>query len=207
MKIFCMTFCLRTILLVGAAIFIPLFIHPLAVDAQCNGQERWDVKTGTDNDVSRVNTISQSITIPEMNGLNHGLPYGKKRLHHQQENRIRPYELQVYHVEGTLIWYKCECDQAKGDQDYHLVIQSEYGATVIAEIPNPSCVAAGSPFLDQIRQARAAMDSKFTPAGRKQKANVRVAIEGPAFFDFKHGQLGHARNYVEIHPVLKLEFK
>lgn len=183
-----------------------LIFLPLALYAQCNGQERWEVKTGGDSDMARVNTAPVTVTIPEMNGWNHGRPYGKKRLHQLQSNRISPYENQVYHIEGTLIWYKCECDQAKGDQDYHLVIQSDFGATVIAEIPNPSCVPAGSPFLDQIRKARAVMDSRYMPAGRKQKANVRVAIEGPAFFDFKHGQLGHARNYVEIHPVLKLSF-
>jgi len=105
-----------------------------------------------------------------------------------------------------LTWYKCECSPKTGDQDYHLVIQSDSGETIIAEIPNPTCVSGGS-FLGQIKKARATMDSKFNPTGRKQRADVRVAIEGPAFFDFKHGQIGHAKNYVEIHPILSLKFK
>lgn len=31
-----------------------------------------------------------------------------------------------------------------------------------------------------------------------------IAVTGPAFFDFEHGQSGAARNNVEIHPVLAL---
>jgi hypothetical protein len=30
---------------------------------------------------------------------------------------------------------------------------------------------------------------------------LRVHVAGVLFFDFPHGQSGHARNYVELHPV------
>jgi hypothetical protein len=29
-----------------------------------------------------------------------------------------------------------------------------------------------------------------------------VRVTGVLFFDFPHGQFGHARNYAELHPVL-----
>jgi hypothetical protein len=30
---------------------------------------------------------------------------------------------------------------------------------------------------------------------------LRVRVAGVLFFDFPHGQSGHARNYAELHPV------
>lgn len=174
--------------------------------AQCNGKERWPVKTGNDLDVSKVNTSPVTISIDIMNTWNGGAPYTWAALRKKTKTRISPYELQVYHVEGMLTWYKCECNSTKGDQDYHLVIQSESGQSIIAEIPNPLCVGAGSPFKAQIKKARATMNSKFSPQDKKQKAMVRVAIEGPAFFDKAHGQLGRAENSIEIHPVMNLKF-
>jgi hypothetical protein len=33
------------------------------------------------------------------------------------------------------------------------------------------------------------------------RPNLRVRIVGVLFFDFPHGQSGHARNYAELHPV------
>lgn len=130
-------------------ILIPLLILLLtAIPAftQCNGQERWSVKTGSDLDVAKVKTHPVPIAISVMNTWNNSKPFSKTKLHQQQNNRLNPYELQVYHVEGTLTWYKCECNAAKGDQDYHLVIDDGAGGTIIAEIPNPQCVDKGSPF-------------------------------------------------------------
>jgi hypothetical protein len=34
---------------------------------------------------------------------------------------------------------------------------------------------------------------------------VKVRLTGIGFFDFNHGQTGHAPNGREIHPVLKIE--
>jgi len=44
--------------------------------------------------------------------------------------------------------------QKESDQDYHLVLQDDSGTTIIAEIPDPSCVGSGSPFADGVSNSR-----------------------------------------------------
>src|SRR5436305_61908 len=108
------------------------------------GVERWSVKTGTDADVGKINFASTTAnTIATMRGwpTPGTIP---------ANNRIAPYETTVWVLNATLVEYKLETDQ-----DYHLVLQD--GATsntLIAEIPAPSCVGAGSPFASGVANAR-----------------------------------------------------
>lgn len=189
----------------GALICLLFILLPATVFCQCHGKERWPVKTGTDPDVGKVNTTPVTVGIDTMNGWNGGGPYSWAYLKKASKKRIAPHEFQVYHVEGLLTWYKCDCGPT-GDQDYLLVIQNDYGQSIIAKIPSPPCVEPQSPFLAQIKEARRRMRSMFAPTSQKKRAMVRVSVEGPAFFDKAHGQLGRAENSVEIHPVLNLEF-
>jgi len=77
---------------------------------------------------------------------------------------------------------------------------------MVAEIPSPGCVGAGSPFAAQIANARAEFDGQFTATTSFQTANVPVQVTGVGFFDFPHGQHGAAPNIIELHPVLKIAF-
>jgi hypothetical protein len=181
------------------------------------GVERWPVKTGTDNDVKKVNLAAGVVqaTVEELHAA------------------ARPAAL----------------------GDYHLVLQGQSGETIIGEIPypDPKFVAPGSPFLDDIRRARAVADSKiistvpatqFAPMGKymvplasfsapvgknKQtklsrltkaarapalpsgmtfKAAIKpiaVRVTGVGFFDRIHGQMGVAPNGIELHPVLDVQ--
>ncbi len=191
------------VLVVNVLLLLALATKP--VHSQCSDKNREAVKTGTDVDVSKVNQTPVTIGIDEMNTWNEGKPYSWAELKPKQKTRIKPQELQVYHVEGMLTWYKCECDPKTGDLGYHLVLESEKGQSIVATIPNPKC-AGGGPFLARIQVAWDGMTASFSPKEQKQKAMVRVAVEGPAFFEKAHSQLGRAENSVEIQPVLKLEF-
>ena len=64
-------------------------------------------------------------------------------------NRITGPETTLWVINATLTLFKLE-----SDSDYHLVIQDASGNTMITEIPSPSCVGAGSPFLPGITNAR-----------------------------------------------------
>lgn len=82
----------------------------------------------------------------------------------------------------------------ESDGDYHLVLR-EGSRTMIAEIPDPRCVPARSPFYAGVQRAR------------KQMAGIHagpVRVTGVLFFDFIHGQTGVAPNGVELHPVLDI---
>jgi len=162
--------------------------------AQC-GVERWSVKTGTDADVGLVNlNASTATTISYLRGL--ATPASLPA-----NNRIQPTETTVFTINATLTQYKLE-----SDSDYHLVIQDASGNTMIAEIPSPNCVGAGSPFGPGIQNARSEFDAKYTATGSFQTANIPIAIKGVGMFDFLHGQTGVAPNGIELHPLLDIVF-
>jgi hypothetical protein len=104
-------------------------------------------------------------------------------------------------INATLTQYKLE-----SDSDYHLVLSDASGNTMIAEIPSPNCVGAGSPFGPGITASRNAFDARFNATTSFQTANIPVQIKGVGMFDFLHGQTGVAPNGIEIHPVLNIVF-
>src|SRR5947207_15354064 len=134
--------------LVVFVLFLSLTASPLL--AQC-GVERWSVKTGTDPDAGLVNLSStSSTTITTMRSWTAPNPI-------PANNRVSPYETTQWVLNATLTQYKSE-----SDSDYHLVLSDASGNTLIAEIPSPSCVGAGSPFGPGIQNARNQFDAKYT---------------------------------------------
>lgn len=173
---------------------VVLLVVPSALFAQC-GVERWSVKTGTDADVSKVNLNSpSSTTIAALRSPAAPSPI-------PANNRVSPWETTEWILNATLTQYKLE-----SDSDYHLVLQDANGLTMIVEIPSPSCVGAGSPFLAGITNARNQFNARFTATTSFQTANIPVQIKGVGMFDFLHGQTGVAPNGIELHPVLDVIF-
>ena len=171
-----------------------LLVVPSALFAQC-GVERWSVKTGTDADVSKVNlNAPTNTTITAMRAFTAPNPI-------PPNNRITGPETTLWVINATLTLFKLE-----SDSDYHLVIQDASGNTMITEIPSPSCVGAGSPFLAGITNARNEFNAKFTATTSFQTVNIPVKITGVGMFDFLHGQTGVAPNGIELHPVLDIIF-
>lgn len=171
------------------------WMAPSGLQAQSCGVERWSVKTGTDPDAGLVNLSSTSPnSVVTMRGWPAPSPI-------PADNRVSPYETTVWVLDVTLVEYKLE-----NDSDYHLVIKDAAGNTMIAEIPLPACVGAGSPFAAGIASARSEFDAQYTATGSFQTANVPVRITGVGMFDFLHGQTGVAPNGIEIHPVLDIVF-
>src|SRR5262249_15337361 len=171
-----------------------LLVVPSALFAQC-GVERWSVKTGTDADSGLVNLNSSSTTtIAAMRAFTAPNPI-------PSNNRVGPAETTQWVINATLTVYKLE-----GDSDYHLVLSDASGNTMIAEIPSPTCVGAGSPFFSGIQNARAEFDARFTATTSFQTANIPVQVRGVGMFDFLHGQTGVAPNGIELHPVLDVIF-
>src|SRR5512140_869115 len=155
-----------------ALLFLLLVSTASPILAQC-GVERWSVKTGTDADVGLVNlNSSTATTITSLRALTapSTLP---------ANNRVQPTETTVFTLNATLTQYKLE-----SDSDYHLVLQDASGNTMIAEIPSPNCVGAGSPCRPAISSSRSEFDARFTDTGSFQAANVPVVVKGVGFFDF-----------------------
>jgi MYXO-CTERM domain-containing protein len=160
--------------------------------SQC-GEERWSVKTGTDQDASSVNLTPQDVLISDL------IAFPRPAvLPHQR--RVGVHERQVYRLTRvTLVKYKRETDG-----DFHLVL-SDGTQTMIAEIPAVDCVGGG-PFIASIRRVRDRFESRYIPEERFLYLRVPISIQGVGFFDFLHDQTGVAPNGFELHPVLDLCF-
>jgi hypothetical protein len=163
--------------------------------ASC-GVERWAVKTGTDNDAHAVNlkhVVSNTV-------------YAMRRLpapgYLAPRNRVSSVEKTAWRLSAILLRYKDEADS-----DYHLVIADTGGRTMIAEIPDPACVGASSPFRSRIRSARATFDRHYQVTSEWHRVHQWVTLTGVGFFDFKHGQSGVAPNAIELHPLLSISFR
>jgi hypothetical protein len=169
------------------------FLIPTNAAAQCSG-ERWPVKIGTDADASTINlnaptstTIANLIAIATPKTL--------------QDTKRQAAEKKLYVINATLKKYALMYDL-----DYHMVIADAQGHTMIAEIPSPGCVPAGSPFAAGIAHARAQFDAMFTATDTFQSVDVPVRITGVGFFDHLEGQAGQAPNGIELHPIIDITF-
>ena len=176
--------------------------------------QRWPVKTGADADAANLVTqVPVATTIADMVAL--AVPSVLP-----PDARTPGAEETVWELNATLTGYKHE-----SDGDYHLVIADGQGHTMIAEIPDPAALAAGSFFAEQITAAREAFDNQFGiqmaaaahSAAAPQfaaavtvpaliPASESVTVRGLGFFDFAHGQDGVAPNAIELHPVISIEF-
>lgn len=164
----------------------------------CNGVERWSVKTGTDADISQV-----KLDAPEHSTIE-SLVSKTEPTDKPADARDAPVEVTVYELDATLVQVKEE-----PDQDYHLVI-TDNGKHMIAEIPDPACVGSTSPVRAKISAARQYFDNNVTVStSHWTTVNRHVRITGIGFFDLMHGtpQRGVAKNNIEIHPVLDIQFK
>jgi hypothetical protein len=159
------------------------------------GTERWTVKTATDDDRHHVATTPRDVSIRYLR--NRHTPAYKP-----PTGRVAPVELTTYRVHARLVEYVREADG-----DYHLVLADRHGRTMVAEIPNPSCVAKISPVKAAIRSARAHMDARLSVTTGFKATNRRVVVRGIGFFDYFHGQTGMAPDDLELHPVTALRFR
>jgi hypothetical protein len=159
------------------------------------GTERWSVKTASDDDRHHIDGKPRDVSIRYLRARR--TPSSRP-----QTGRVAPVELSTYRVHARLVEYVREAD---GDD--HLVLSDSAGRTIIAEIPDPSCVAHISPVKAAIRTARAHLNGRYAVTTDFKTTDQRVVISGVGFFDYFHGQTGMAPNDLELHPVTGLRFR
>jgi hypothetical protein len=157
------------------------------IGAATCGVERWPVKTLSDPGARQVDFAARPAAVRYLGSLPSSAGGQDWR---------GPLESRVFRVQARLVSVKREADS-----DYHLVL-SEGGATMIAEMPFVGCTA-GAQHRYAMMTARAGLEHAVGgPVGESWvHPSLRVRVVGVLFFDFPHGQSGHARNYAELHPV------
>ena len=169
------------------------------------GSWRWAVKTGTDDDIGKVDLTPQQ-TIPTLVALaTPGVQYGYSCM------RAPPTEEQTWLLRDVDV--KFEAIEADGD--YHLIAKDPAaGKTMVTEVPYPGCVGHDScqsqtPASCDITHARAAVDA-WNPS-QSYGMTATATIIGIGFFDTDElmnspGPAGEAPNGVELHPILAICF-
>jgi hypothetical protein len=175
-----------------------LFISSPAYPA-CTGRQRWEVKTTSDADAADIDADPVDTTIAQLNRLDR--PDEVTR----NGPRTDGVEKTVYVVDAVLVEFFSE-----KDQDRHLVLRSR-GSYLVAEIADPQCVKNSARFHDEIHEVRDFFDEEFQrPNGQaaksKKNVNRRVRVTGVGFFDWPHTVKNAADNFIELHPVIEIEF-
>jgi hypothetical protein len=115
--------------------------------------------------------------------------------------RSRGIERTTFRVRAKLVEMKLE-----DDSDIHLVLAdpTRTGATIIVELPSPSCTAgATSNARLKMRRARNTFIAACgSPTGSFKRLSGTATVSGVGFFDQIHGQKGVAPNGIELHPVM-----
>jgi hypothetical protein len=116
--------------------------------------------------------------------------------HPTPTSRNTVYERRTWRVKAQIVQFKLE-----EDSDIHLILFSN-GAYMIAEMPLVSCLPATTRDRRAIVNARRLFVRHCgAPTSSWQTLGAVASISGVGFWDFPHGQSGHARNYSELHPV------
>lgn len=124
------------------------------------GTERWPVKTGTDQDVGQVKNTLVPSTVRELGSLPRpGVLMPATALNDSYNaKRVSPVETTVWQVKAKVIALKLEADG-----DYHLVLEDDSGAEMVAEVPYPDneFIATNSPFFTDVQDSRSAVNKQF----------------------------------------------
>ncbi len=208
-----------------AAVGVGVGLHNTAPSPQsvaaCGGTERWNVKVGNDADAVNVDLNAKAGDIASLNRQLPGPVDAGGRMQ---------IETSQFTIKGYLAFFKHETDD-----DYHLVITDDpsgkyaagkstpTGHSIVVEIPDPSCFAghggsgpSTSRFAQAISDVRTEFEAKTAGInGAKLTKPIPVTVTGIAFFDFDHGQTGHATPHpgvdgqskvIELHPLTQISF-
>jgi len=162
--------------------------------AKCGGTERWYTKVLADANAAQINLTPKATTLDSL--VNISTPATTT-----VDTRIAGLEYQTYSIVCNITQKRNE-----SDNDYHLVLSNGTN-TMIGEVPDPTCAVASTSA--HVNEYIAARNWVNTYIGTAANLNINIApvlVTGVAFLDPPHGQTGAAKNNLEIHSILKLEF-
>jgi hypothetical protein len=154
------------------------------------GIDRRDVKSLNDTDAKKISFTARRAEISDL------ILFAPPSKINSKTPRFGS-EFYVYQINCTIREYRKE-----DDGDYHLVLQATGDTTtMVGEILNPECPdLKNSPHLQDYIKVRAEFEKYILPKNKVKSGYYK--LKGVCFFDKPHGQLGCAKNAVELHPIL-----
>ncbi len=168
----------------------PTFAHNTG--ARC-GHELWDLKTLSD---PRLNLIYARPRLTSIIAIN-----ARQMPRRTPTLRSRGYERHVWRLVAQITNFKLA---RNGDILLVLFDKSDY---MIAKMPAAECVPSTARYRRATINTRHLFESRCGTATRRwQDLGAVVDLQGVGFWNFPHGQRGHARNYAELHPLTRIRF-
>ena len=165
------------------------------------GSYRWAVKTGTDDDVTKVNMIPEVTTVATLVAIPTPAVSSCSRSAAEQK---------LYELKNIIV----EFEREEADDDYHIVAH-DGASTMVTEVPFPGCLGHDScqnvtPWACAISRARATVDAQV-PQGTMTRDLGTATVIGAGFFDVYElngttHPAGMAPNGIELHPILAICF-
>lgn len=180
--------------------FVFMLLYGVHPTPECGGTLRWDNKILVD-----PKGLSLFSKTPKPSTIHTVVGYTRPPIEQLRTNRGAIESKKV-----TVTTWLIGLGEEDNDQDYHLILCSlNFKDSMIAEIPDPTCTKLEN-FIGLRQRYTAARDFITTEIDATPgdihylPAPVKVKVTGFLFFDrMAHGN-GHARNGIEIHPVLKI---
>ena len=183
-----------------AAVAVLVVVAALAANAQrikarpagmC-GRELWDLKTLSDPRRNLVYLRPIPTTVAAI--------AARRPPRRTPTLRARGFERHIWRVNAQITEYRLE-----DDSDIHMILFGD-DAYMIAEMPSPSCLPRRTRLRRSIIDARTLFEQQCGAATDEWRSLGAVAqIDGVGFWDFPHGQDGHAENDAELHPVTQIK--
>ncbi len=171
----------------------PRVTPPPQCTENCEGEERWSLKTLVDRDVRTIDWTPRPTTISDVGSF-------RRPQRILDDRRAGVYERRVYCIEAWIVEVR-----PQGDGDLHVnLVDPDDGSEMIVEIPDSKCQnVCRSPWTAVFSAARERLETRLRTWDTD---TLRVVVSGVGFFDRNHGQLGAAPNSFELHPVLSVRF-
>jgi len=168
-------------------------------------RERWPVRTGIDQDVSKVNRSPLPTSIEEL--IARERPIGMKAIDHDtfsyHSKREQPAETTTWLIDAQLKAFKLNQSGS-----YRLILGDDNDLTIGSEVPDPSAVDESSPWRESFSSVRRSLEEKirFTKGFHYLTPPPPVRVTGVGFFSRPHGQKHAAPNGIELQPILEIEW-
>lgn len=157
------------------------------IDDDCNGNTRREVKILIDDQANDINFSVINSTIDSLQNIEVIVP--------EKETPRLDVEKQVYSITATV-----DKVDRKPDGDIHIRL-TDGTNYLIAEIPNPNCEYTKNTTWKTTYESCLAFVNAY------DLEDKTVKISGVAFIDIDHVyKRKQAKNNIELHPVLSIEF-
>lgn len=167
--------------------------------------ERWQVRTGTDRDVAKVNPAPVMTTVEELVAQPRpiDMPLSGKAPARYQSGRAEPVETTTWSFDAQIRGFRRSVNRT-----YRLILVGNSGATMIAKLPDHKRMRQSSPWFNSVVAVRKRLEKRlrFTNAYTYLTTPLPVHLVGIGHFGRPHGQAGAAPNGVELQPIISFEW-